>query len=390
MIIHILTILFVVLFWNTSVTINGFGKTFAFPFSLAILTYVVSLYLIIKSFLVFKNLKNTWFSNKSNIEKAKENCAEAMLSYIAGDVDHGSKLWQKASQYLSQDKLFVLLSAVNAKFYEDNNIRDCIKEVPGCGLISEYYKEFIKPIDKIDMIRSSNSSLSQYSKTELLNIVKEYKSSWAYKELVEIYLNNAQIKLAEDMLKQFAKSDNVSTNEWRILRAKIFMKEAEQERKIDKKYKLWRKANRLDPTFAVFDLAKYYKQNEDLYKARKIIEAAWQVAPSIRLGKFYTELDDFDTIPIHKFQHARMLSGLNEDHAISHILVATYAMESELWAIALEHLNKFKEKYPALACMLLARLEANKSGNSVKVWKNIERAFVLVAQDANLDVDSIV
>ena len=71
-------------------------------------------------------------------------------------------------------------------------------------------------------------------------------------------------------------------------------------------------------------------------------------------------------------------------------MVATYAMESELWAIALEYLNKFKQNYPALASMLLARLESKKSGDNTKIWKNIEKAFVLVAQAENLDVEGIV
>lgn len=394
MIIHILTILFVILFWNTTITINGFNKNIVLPFSLVIVSYMVSVYILVKFLWLFSTFKNTLFNNKTKIEAAKEKCAEAMLAYIVGDTQYGVKLWQDAKKYLSQDKLFLLLSLINSKFSQDN-AEASLQMLPGCSLIKEYFSAFnpnnIKD-SKRNVEESSESSYSNdiYSKSQLINVIEEYKSPWAYKMLIEYHLNHNEFDEADNILKQLVKNHFALRSEWKALKARIFLKEANSMNEKEKQIKLLRKANRLDKTVAVYELAKYYKKRKELAKARKIIEDAWPVVPSIKLGKLYVELDEFDTIPIHKFQHARALCELNEDHPVSHILVATYAMESELWAIAVEYLNKFKQRYPILAFMLLARLEASKSGNNVKVWKNIEKAFVLIAQEQNLDIEGIV
>jgi len=354
------------------------------PLSLVILSYIASLYVIVKGALLFQRSLNSWFSNKTKIEVAKDKCAESILAHITGDDVYGNKLWKEAAKYLSQDKLFLLLGLVNVRF--SNEIADeCLQKLPGCSLIAEYFSKSEK-----SLCESSSNSIV-YSKSDLVSIIAEYQSPWAFRALIIHYLNNDEPIAADDVLKRYAKSDNkLSGQEWKHLKARVFAKEAEQERDKANKMKLLRKANRLDKSFGVLELVKYHKSRKEFAKARKCIEEAWPYTPTVKLGKIYTELDEFDNIPIHKFQHAKALSKLNENHPISHILVATYAMESELWAIALEYLNKFKQNYPALACMLLARLEAKKSGNSSKMWQNIEKAFVLIAQSENIDVDGIV
>lgn len=384
MIIHILTILFVVLFWNTSISISCWNKSIVLPLSLVILSYIASLYIIVKGALLFQRSLNSWFSNKTKIEVAKDKCAESILAYITGDEEYGNKLWKEAAKYLSQDKLFLLLGLVNVRFSSEV-ANECVQKLPGCSLIAEYFSKSEK-----SLCESSSNSIV-YSKSDLADIVAEYQSPWAFRALIGHYLNNDEPVAADDVLKRYAKSDNkLSGQEWKHLKARVFAKEAELETNKANKMKLLRKANRLDKSFGVLELVKYHKSRKEFTKARKCIEEAWPYTPSVKLGKIYTELDEFDNIPIHKFQHAKALSKLNENHPISHILVATYAMESELWAIALEYLNKFKQNYPALACMLLARLEAKKSGNSSKMWQNIEKAFVLIAQSENIDVDGIV
>ena len=322
-------------------------------------------------------------NNKTKIEGAKDKCAEAMLAYITGDAEYGDRLWQEASKYLSHDKLFALLGVINVRFSREV-AAECLQKLPGCSLICEYFRN----LTVVDVEESCANLV--YSKSNLANIIAEYQAPWAFRALITHYLSNNEPIAADDVLKQFAKSDRLQPGEWRVLKAKIFAKEAALEEDKARKMKFYRKANRLDKSVAVFELAKYYKSKKEFAKARRCIEDAWTQVPSIKLGKLYAELDEFDTIPIHKFQHARELCKLNEDHPISHILVATYAMESELWALALEYLNKFKQKYQALAFMLLARLESKKTGDNTKIWKNIEKAFVLVAHAENLDVDSIV
>lgn len=375
MIIYVLTIFFVAIFWHFPVNINCFNQNFVLPFSLIVLLYLLSIYIVIKFVSFFKALFNSLFNNQTKIDKAKEKCINAMFEYIKGDKEVSKRLWKEAQKHLSQDKLFILLNLINADFSDKEQKLD----ISGGEIIRNYFS---------NLLNQPNENIA-HSEAELIDIIQKYKSPWAFRALINHYIINSDYVLAADALKQFARSRLLEAAEWRVLRANIFMQEAKEEKDKTKHMNLLRKANRLDKSVAVFELASYHKGEKNFEQARSLIENAWPYIPSIKLGKLYIELDN-DVIPIHKFQHARKLYKHNKDHPISHILVATYAMESELWAISFEYLNKFKKSYPALAYMLLARLERNKSGDTTKVWNNIEKAFALVAQSENLDVHNIV
>lgn len=379
MIIHALTILFVVLFWNTSVDIIFLKKNIVLPISIVVLMYVLSIYLVLKVINFFNKFAKKGAFAKDKTKDAKLSCYEAMMAYVGGDVQKGKQLWHDNIQHLATDKLFQLLSLVNAKFYPEG-AQEALKLVGNGGIV---IKKFFEDSSHVKVE-------SKYSKIELMNLLSAFKLPWIFRELIQYNLVHGNFESAHDTLKQFFSTGNLSSDEWKVLRSQIFLKEAEQEENLSRKIRLYKKANRLNKEAAVYELVKYYKQDGDLDKARLLIEQMWLTAPSIKLGKIYIELNEFDIVPIHKFQHARALGKLNEDHPISHILIATYAVESELWAIAYEYLNKFKEKYPELALILLAKLESTKSGNNNKIWENIEKACVLIAKKDNLDFDHLV
>lgn len=376
MIIHILVVLIAALFWNKTIVVIYGGHKIIMPIVLVMVLYGASIYFIFKCFFLLKRFSGRFFDSRNKAEAAKEKAVQAMLAYAGGDIAHGHVLWQEASKYLEKDKLFALLSAVNAQF--DPTIK---KETKQLGGVASLMLAFFNKDAKL---------MESCSKIEVLDILKKYPSPWLYRELIKFNINQNEVEQAEKVLKQFWNGGYLSLSEWKELRAKIFAQEASFQDDLEQKIKFCRKANRLDKRECALELAVYHKKRREVVKARRIIEDVWPVAPSIQLGRIYMELDEFDTIPIHKFQHARELTKLNENHPISHILVATYAMESELWAIAMEYLNKFQSKYPELGYMLLARLESRKSGNSEKVWKNIEKAFVMMAKKEKLDVDSII
>jgi len=379
MIIQALTILFVVLFWNTSVDIIFLNKNIVLPISIVVLIYVASVYFILKVASWLQKFSRKLALSKDRTQEAKNQCYDAMLAYVGGDVQKGQQLWHDSIQFLSSDKLFQLLSLVNAKFYPDG-AQETLKQVGNSGmLITKFFQEC-----------SHIKVKTEYSKVDLLNLLQQFKLPWIYRELIQYHLQHGNFNGAHDVLKEFFGTGNLTNDEWKIFRSQIFLEEAEQEEDLSRKIRLYKKANRINKKAAVDQLVKYYKQSKDLEKARKVVEEIWPILPSIRIGKMYVELDDSDLIPIHKFQHARALGKLNENHPISHILIATYAVDSELWAIAYEYLNKFKEKYPELALILLAKLESRKSGNSIKIWENIEKACVLIAKKDNLDFDCLV
>lgn len=374
MIIHVLIILFLVVFWNTSVDIACCGSALSLPISLVAFVYMLSIYLIFKAFFFVRKFSGRVFDTQTKVAAAKEKCVSAMFSYVGGDVAYGKSIWQDAEKMLKDDELFILLSIANARYYPEAAYANAEKLGQSGSIIQDAFV----------------NKQREYSKSTMIDLLDKHKMPWAFRGLIHHYLMNSEVAQAEATLKQFWQSGKLSTQEWRQLKALIFMKEAEKTSNSEQKFKLYRKANRLDKSQAVFEMVKYYRKHRDITKARKLIEESWASRPSIKLGKIYVELDEFDIIPIHKFQHVRELAKYNENHPITHLLVATYAMESELWAIAVEYLNKFKEQYPALGSILIARLEFEKSGNGTKVWENIEKAFVLMAKEESLDVDSIV
>ncbi len=374
MIIHIITILFVVLFWNTNVDIVCFKKQVSLPLSLVILSYILSVFSIFKGLSLFTKFSNQFVTEKKRIEEAKTWCMEAIVAYAGADAEKGRQLWQQSSQILEKDILFQLLSLANAK-YDPESANVAAYKIGSAGIL---VKKFFEGSD------------ATHSKTELLSLLSQYKLPWIFRALIKYNLEKDNYRAANVVLKQFFVSGNLLSDEWKELKAQILYKEAMTEENQSRQIRLYKKANKLDPKVSVFELVKHFKERGELAKSKRLIEEVWPIMPSIKLGKMYVELDESDIIPIHKFQHARALGQLNENHPISHILIATYAVESELWAIAYEYLNKFKQIYPELALILLARLESTKSGSSTKIWENIEKAFILIAQKEKLDIKSII
>lgn len=369
MILYTILMLLTLIWWQKEISILFLDHRFEMPFSVVLIAYITSLFVLVKIINFIKRLSKKDMALRAKAQAAKEKCIEAMLYFIGGDIEGGRILWVEAKKYLEKDPLFLLLCIKNKEFDEQGAYE-------AANALGTAYKSSLKRlVDERKML----------SKENLMKLTNEYSLPWAYRRLIDHYLEISDTIKSEEILQKFWKSGKLLSSEWKQIRAKIFMKEADFITDAESQYTLWKKANRLNRYEAVFELVQYYRKN-NIEKGRKLIESVWKDIPSIKLGKLYIELDETDLIPIHKFQHAKSLANLNPEHAISNLLLATYAMESELWSIAREALEKFREKYPDLAYILLARLEAKHSNSHTKVWANIEKAFVSAGEREQLDL----
>ena len=88
-------------------------------------------------------------------------------------------------------------------------------------------------------------------------------------------------------------------------------------------------------------------------------------------------------------QKAKELEKTNENHPVTHFLLARYAMKADLWALAGKYLGKLKNEMPIVGHMLAARLEHQKNGDTKKVWSNLEKAFLLIAKEESLELSQL-
>lgn len=379
-----LFVLFILSWWPIPSFIGVADYKFEIPLPILILSYFFSFYILVKIVIYLSRFTGKDIALKDKSKRAKEKCIEAMISYVGGDIQKGRELWKECSRALEKDPIFLLLGVQNEK-YNPEAAQECsvlMKEIENAfpGLSFFFEKQIIEKAQGDFGYEFSIKTLKKLSQTTSL--------PWVFRALLQNHLSENNISEALYTLKGFWKSKHLGIGEWRKLRAKIFLKEAENGNS-SKKYRLLKKANRLDPQAGVLELAEIYKKDENIAKARKVIESAWKEDPNIKMGNFYIDLDESDIIPIHRFQHAREIAKINEGHPISRILIATYAMEAELWGVAKDYLEKFMQDYPILAHILLARLEQKKNSGSSKIWNNIEKAFLEAAKKENIDADLI-
>ena len=375
MLFYLISLFFTFVFWNYSVTLDAGSKLITFPVPILALIYIFACALSFKIYVFFKQFSSSSIALQQKKAKAQEKCLESIIAFIGGNEQHGRELWQEASVFLEKEDLFLLLSVCNAKFLPEYSKKASeLLSVSG-SQIHGFFKDY-----------------SSYKESKSINLLVElynnFNLPWVYEELINRYLDQGMFKNAEKVLRKFWQSGSLSVPLWKSLRAKIFYIKAKSESDFNLRMKLMKRANAFDCSLGVFELVDYYK-NTNLNKARKIIESAWKVCPSIKLGKLYVELDDSDLLPIHKFQHAKELENHNSNSFLSSILVATYAMESSLWAIAKESLLKLEKTHSSVANILMARLEIKKNNDS-KAWERVEKAFIEISNKGDLDLHLLI
>jgi hypothetical protein len=374
MVLYIASLLITFLLWDYSLEVNLSSLSYKIPLPVIIFCYLVSIYIMMRLGFLWNKISSKGIEMNQKSLKAEEKCIEAMVAFVGGDIEEGQKIWEEAARYLEKDTLFLLLSIINGKYLPEYSKLAAHSLSKGGGVLRNFFTNYTRYKDTLSF-------------SALLEMANNFNLPWVFEQLIDYYLKQGMIKEAKDSLKKFHRSGKLSANLWKKLMANIFYAEANLSDS-GSRYNLWKKANRLEPTVAVYELANYYKSH-NLSKARSLIEVVWPIEPSMRLGRLYIEMDDTDTIIIHKFQHARKLANFNPQSPVSNLLLATYAMESNLLSIASDALKIFSKHYPEIGNILFARLEAKKN-NDVKAWENIEQTFTALAKKANLDIESIV
>ncbi|MGB0934454.1 MAG: heme biosynthesis HemY N-terminal domain-containing protein [Alphaproteobacteria bacterium] len=141
---------------------------------------------------------------------------------------------------------------------------------------------------------------------------------------------------------------------------------------------LLQQAHHLAPDFipGTIELARLFKIQGKVKKAKKIIEENWKLAPHPSLADMYVSLDS-STDPTDKVTVMEDLAKHNPKHLQSILDIARFALEAQMWGRVRAQLNQLEEKdmMTASGYEIKAKLELQEKRDEAACRKWLEMAL---------------
>lgn len=204
----------------------------------------------------------------------------------------------------------------------------------------------------------------------LIEALKDRPNSvWVLKELLDHNLKYLEFDKANTVVEQLRITGHLNkaqSNRYQALvawlRAQQFQRLGESEAFENQAFQ----SLKLDPQLmkATLELAQHYTKQDQSTKAIKTLERGYENFPHLDyLPVLKTVFATESTLD--QYRLVEDLLARQPDHRVTHLILASFAIEAKLWGQARLHLNILKEKPTQLVYTLLADLErAEHPGNS--------------------------
>ncbi|MCZ4281078.1 heme biosynthesis protein HemY [Kiloniella laminariae] len=206
------------------------------------------------------------------------------------------------------------------------------------------------------------------------------KTPWVLESLFELSEASGDFAIADQALKDGAKTKNLSSAEATRKRAVIKLEQAlisRDDGRHDEALVLAREAYKLAPDLvpAVSLLAEMNARAGKVRAAAKTLNKAWKNQPHRELARAYMSLWPSET-PVERVKRLGQMVASNPDHYESHIALAEANLRAKLWGEARRHLKLAEEDKGAsrLVCRLMGQLEQEEHGNSKAAAAWFEKA----------------
>jgi len=286
---------------------------------------------------------------------------QGMVAVAAGDAAEAKRCARQADLLLAEPPLTLLLSAQAAQLNGDQkaaqNYFAAMLERPETEFLGlrGLIMQALKQNDEAEALRLARRAKALHPKTP-----------WVLASLFELQARTGKWGEAEATLKIAARRNALPEPESRRHRAVVLHEQsrvAEAEGRDRDAARLAAAANAMAPGFtpAALHHAGLLRASGHRRHARKVIEAAWRLAPHPELATAYGALFA-DERPMEQVKRYETLAAQNKDHLESHIAIATAALAARLWGEARRHLAACGGTEGAVAtsprvCRLMAELE---------------------------------
>jgi HemY protein len=310
---------------------------------------------------------------------------QGMVAVAAGDPAEAKRFARQADALLAEPPLTLLLSAQAAQLNGDEKAAQ------------KYFTAMLKrPETEFLGLRGlMMQALKQNDEVEALRLARRAKelrpkTPWVLASLFELQARAGKWSEAETTLALAARRSALPDPESRRHRAVMLHEQsrvAQSEKRDRDAVRLAAKANGLAPGMAqsAARYAELLAAGGQQRRARKVIEAAWRVAPHPELTAAYSALFA-DERPLQRVKRFEALAAQKKDHPESHIAVAEAALQARLWGEARRHLTAaggaetHATPSPRI-CRLMAELEEAEHNDlpAARMW--LARAATTQTQD---------
>ncbi len=310
---------------------------------------------------------------------------QGMVAVAAGDAAEAKRFARQADALLAEPPLTLLLSAQAAQLNGDQKAA----EKYFTAMLERPETEFLGLRGLIVQALKNNDEAEALRLAQRAKALRP-KTPWVLASLVELESRAGHWREAEASLALAARRNALPEAQSRRHRAVMLHEQsrAAQADGLDRDaVRLAGKANALAPGFApaAARYAELLSASGHLRHARKVIEAAWRLAPDPELATAYGALFA-DERPLQQVKRFETLAAQKKDHPESHIALAEILLKARLWGEARRHLiaagarEENKTPSPRL-CRLMAQLEEAEHGDlpAARMW--LARAVATPAQD---------
>jgi HemY protein len=310
---------------------------------------------------------------------------QGMVAIAAGDAAEAKRFAKQADALLAEPPLTLLLSAQAAQLNGDQQAAQ------------KYFTAMLeRPETEFLGLRGLiMQALKRNDEAEALRLARRAKelrpkTPWVLASLFELQARAKEWSEAEATLALATRRRALPELETRHHRAVMLYEQsraADADGRPRDATRLAAKANAQAPEFtpAAVRYAELLAASGQGRRARKVLEAAWRLAPHPDLAAAYGALFA-DERPLQRVKRIEALAAQNRDHPESHIARARGALQARLWGEARRHLaavgGKEDEAAPSpRVCRLMAELEEAEHNDlaAARMW--LARAGTTAAQD---------
>jgi HemY protein len=284
---------------------------------------------------------------------------QGMVAVAAGDPEEANKLARRADTLLAEPPLTLLLSAQAAQLAGDESAATRYFT----AMLERAETEFLGLRGLLMQAMKSGDDAAALRLAERAKALRP-KTPWVLTHLAELQARAGQWIAAEGTLIE-AERRKVLSKEAAQHRHAVTLYEqsraADAAGRAGEAMRLAAKAHAKEPGFApaAHRYAKMLMERGALRRARRVLAAAWALAPHPMLAEVWRNLPAGESA-VQRLKHMERLAAQNIEHEESRIAMARAALEARLWGEArryLEPLVKDRAEIPPRICRLMADLE---------------------------------
>ena len=291
---------------------------------------------------------------------------QGMVAVAAGDVQEARRHARSADRLLDDKPLTRLLAAQTAQLSgEDGAARtyfEAMVDDPSAAFLGVrgLLMQALKSGDREEALVLCERAFELRPDTP-----------WVLTELLDLQVEFERWEEALATLHRIERAKLLTPEEVQAKRARILLSQARDSHAVEHRaeaIKLTQKAIKADPELdeAAALGARLLNDTGKVKRAARMVEDAWERAPSQRLARAYRDLAPKGTTELGQVKRFERLLSLNPDHPESHLALAEAALDADLWGEARRHLkaagSEGDNPSPRL-CRLMARLEESEHGD---------------------------